>query len=483
MRQRDDRHFAIFSFLFAAAVVFHQARLSDWELVSVHAFLTLAALFLLVRPSSVRRFALLAVALVVDWVVHMPVVVNHLWVVAVFSVGLLVAVGLALARGQRWPFDGGELYRRFGPVLRNLVILVYLFAAVAKMNDGFLDAEVSCAVAMTDDLLDWLPFEAKASWQHAPAIWGTIAIELAIPALLFSRRTRLIGIAVGVPFHIILALSGHVPFSGFAMAFYSLFLPVDFPDRLDRLAQRVPLLGSVAARVAAVARSPLAFPALVLGWLVCALVLVEHVRPTFDRATTGVFTIYATVLFGIAALALLDGARSPLALIRDRPPVREHAFRLPHPAWALVLVVAAANAISPYVGLKTQVSFTMYSNIQTEGDQWNHSVVPESVRVFDLQDDLVTVESSSDEDLMEDAAEDTRLVWHDFRRRMLDNPDASVTYEHEGRRFAVARAGDDPRLSEDESMVERKLLQFRDVPTDENNDCRSRRSAGADQGS
>ena len=483
MRHRDDRHFAIFSFLLAAAVLFHQARLSDWEVVSVHAFLTLAALFLLLRPSSVPRFAVLAVALVVDWVVHMPVVVNHLWVVAVFSVAVLVAVAIALARGRRWPLVGGELYARFGPVLRNLVILVYLFAAVAKMNDGFFDEEISCAVAMSDDLLDWAPFDLKASWQHAPAIWGTIAIELAIPVLLFFRRTRLIGLAIGIPFHIILALSGHVPFSGFAMAFYSLFLPVDFPERLDRLVERVPLLGTIAARIAAVARSPLAFPVLALGWLVCALVVVENARTAFDRGTTVVFFFYALVLVGIAALALLDRERPLAPLLGEGIEPRDHAFRLAHPAWALVLVVAAANAISPYVGLKTQVSFTMYSNLQTEGDTWNHAVVPEGVRVFDLQDDLVTVESSTDEDLAEAAEHDTRLVWQDFRRHMLNHPDAAVTYEHEGRRFVVARAGDDPRLSQHESMVERKLLEFRDVPTDENNHCRSRRSAGADQGS
>ncbi|MDQ3935145.1 MAG: HTTM domain-containing protein [Actinomycetota bacterium] len=474
-RQRASAaHFSIFAFLFAAAVLFHQNRLSDWEVLSVHALLSLVALAVLLRPSSLPRFAALLVALFVDWAVHMPVVVNHIWAVAVFGAGVLVAAAIALARGRRWPLDGGELYERFAPVLRNCVVLVYLFAAVAKMNEGFLDSDVSCAVAMTDDLLDWLPFDATAGWQHSPAIWGTIAIELAIPALLFFRRTRLLGIAAGVPFHIVLALSGHVPFSGFAMAFYSLFLPPDFPERLVRLRERFPPLGRAAARIAGLARSPLAFPALALGWLVCALLVVDNARTEFDRGTTIAFVLYAAVLAGVAVLALLDG----------RPVVpRERAFRLPHPAWAVVPLLFAANAVSPYLGLKTQVSFTMYSNLQTEGDLWNHEVVPESVRVFGLQDDLVTIVSSSDERLTEASDSGTRFVWQDFRRRMLKNPDTRVTYERGGRRYAVLRAGDDPRLSEEESLAERKLLQFRDVPPPERNDCRSRRSAGADQGS
>jgi hypothetical protein len=470
----DRRHFAIFSFLFAVAVLLHQNRLSDWDVISVHAVVSLAAIFLLLRPSSVPRFAALAGALLWDWAVHMPVVVNHLWAVAVFFAAVLVAMGVALLRGLDWPRDGGELYRRFAPVLRNVVILVYLFAALAKMNGGFFDAQVSGAVAMSDDLLDLAPFDLKRDWQHSPAIWGTVAIELAIPVLLFFKRTRLLGLAIGMPFHIVLALSGHVPFSGFAVAFYSLFLPIDFPNRLQRLRYRFPPLDAAAGRVAAVAGSPLAFPVLALGWLFCAVLATEYARGPFDKATTAFFPLYAGALMAIAALALLDG----------RPIIqRERAFRLPHPAWALVLAIVVANAISPYVGLKTQVSFTMYSNLQTEGDEWNHEVVPESVRVFDLQDDLVTVHATSDEDLAEDAAKGTRFVWHDFRRRMLDNPDTSVTYEYEGRRFAVARAGDDPRLSQGETFAERKLLQFRDVPESDENGCRSRRSAGADQGS
>jgi hypothetical protein len=470
----EQRHFAIFSFLFAMAVLFHQARLSDWEVVSVHAVLTLAALGLALKPASVLRFAALATALIVDWAVHMPVVVNHLWAVAVFCVGLVVAAGAALLRGRSWPRDGGELYARFGPVLRNIVVLVYLFAALAKMNSGFLDSGVSCAVAMSDDLLGRFPVDLRASWQHAPTIWGTIAIELAIPVLLFFKRTRLIGLGIGIPFHIVLALSGHTPFSGFAMAFYSLFLPLDFPDRLDRLRARFHALDALAARAAAAARSPLAFPALAVGWLMCALFVVDLAGGAFDQAVTAVFTVFAVMLGALTAAALLDG----------RPVIpRERAFRLTHPAWAVVLLVVVANALSPYVGLKTQVSFTMYSNLQTEADQWNHELIPEAVRVFDLQDDVVRVTASSDERLSAAAEDGTRFVWHDFHRHLRKHPDASVTYERAGRRFVVARAGDDPVLSRGESLAERKLLEFRDVPVAEKNECRSRRSAAADQGS
>ncbi len=471
--RNEGRHFAIFSFLLAAAVLFHQNRLSSWDLVSLDTPVTLTALFLLLRPSSLLRFALMVEAVVLQWAVDMPVVVNHWWAVAVFGAAVLVAVGLGALRRRDWVRDSGAVYLRFAPVLRIVVVLVYLFAALAKMNDGFFEPAVSCAVAMSDDLLEWAPFELRADWQHDPAIWGTVAIELAIPLLLFFRRTRLIGLAVGVPFHLILALSGHVPFSGFAMAFYSLFLPVDFPERLDRLRERFPPLGELAARIASAARSPLAFPIVALLWL-AVLVVHDEAVTAIDRGTTLAFSVYAVVLGAIAALALLD--RRPV-----QP--RARAFRVLHPAWLIVPALVVANALSPYLGLKTQVSFTMYSNLQTEGDQWNHELIPASVRVFDLQDDVVRVTDSSDERLAAAAESGTRLVWHDFRRHLGRNPDASVTYERAGRRFVVARAGDDPVLARRETLAERKLLQFRDIPIAEENQCRSRRSAGADQGS
>ena len=41
------------------------------------------------------------------------------------------------------------------------------------------------------------------------------------------------------------------------------------------------------------------------------------------------------------------------------------------------------NALTPYVGLKTQNSWTMYSNLQTEPGRWNHSLIPEVVRLPD----------------------------------------------------------------------------------------------------
>ena len=71
---------------------------------------------------------------------------------------------------------------------------------------------------------------------------------------------------------------------------------------------------------------------------------------------------------------------------------------------------------------------------------------------------------------------DTRLVWWDFRRHASYHPDASVTYEHRGKRRTVARIADDPTLSRRTNALVEKVAMFRDVPPAGANDCRTRRA-------
>jgi hypothetical protein len=58
---------------------------------------------------------------------------------------------------------------------------------------------------------------------------------------------------------------------------------------------------------------------------------------------------------------------------------------------ALLVGALVMNSASPYLGLKTQASFSMYSNLRTEGTEWNHAIMPSFMRIMSLQDTLVTV--------------------------------------------------------------------------------------------
>jgi hypothetical protein len=102
------------------------------------------------------------------------------------------------------------------------------------------------------------------------------------------------------------------------------------------------------------------------------------------------------------------------------------------PALALAPVLVFLNGLSPYLGLKTEHSWAMFSNLQTEGGHWNHLFMPQSMQVFSFQDDLVRVVRSSDPYLAGDPRRDIRLVAFEMRRYLEDHPDVAITYEVRG---------------------------------------------------
>jgi hypothetical protein len=471
------RRFTIFSFLFAAAALFHQARLEDFSSVFPDLAVSIAAIALLVRPSSTARFLVLLALEAAAVATDLPAVVNHSLFVALTAVGVFVAVGAGVLTRQPWLGDRGALFRRLAPVVRVEVVLLYLFAGLAKLNQSFFDPLLSCAPAMTEDLLTIGPLGLYASWQATPAIGGTLLVELGLPILLFFRRTRLVGVFVGVGFHTVLAVAGHVPFSGFAMAFYFLFVPDDVPQRLDQLRSRRPSWERASAVIGRFASSPAAFAALAGAWLAAAGAVSlgpPGALGAVHLAANALFLVYVAGLVVALGGALLQGGR-----LAYEP----GAFRLAHPVWLVAPLLVVANGVSPYVGLKTQSVWTMYSNLQTEENRWNHLLVPEAVRVFGYQDHTVRVVASDLPALADAARQDRRLAWVAFREMASEHPAGTVVYERGDLRISAYPIATDPVLRTTPGAVETALLAFRDVPPSERNDCRSRRPYSPGQGS
>lgn len=458
--------FAIFAGLFAMAVLLDRASLGDWEVVSHDTVVSLAAIFLLLRPTSVPRFVALLIAQLIHAAIGSPVMTNHWTLIAFSSLAILINLAVAMVRREGWLADPGAVYRRVAPVLRIQVLLLYSIAAFAKLNGDFFDPALSCGAALAQDLFSTGPLRLAASWQDWPAIVGTVALEASLPLLLLIRRTRLIAVFAGGTFHVILAVAGHVSFSGFAIAFYALFLPDDLPDRLRALRASNGRLRAWTDRVAAFAAQRAALPLLGGMWILASFAVSygpDRVLSAIHVATAALFLVYVATLTIVLLRALAGDAA---------PAYRRRPFRLAHPGWALAPLFAVILGVSPYLGLRTQNTFTMYSNVQTEDGQWNHALLPQAVQIFSLQDDPVRMVTSSDPLLARHARSGTRLVWWDFRRYASDRPDASVVYEYRGRRRAVARVGDDAILSRSPNALAEKVLIFRNIPPREANTCR-----------
>lgn len=330
----------------ALAIVLHHAWWTGFVVVDRRFLVVLAALWCLARPASVGRFALFAAVLILHCALSLPAVGDHVLLVAFAGSGALAVVGADLARTRRLPAPGA-LFVRVAPLLRAAVVVLYAAAAFAKLNQDFLDPASSYATAMAPDV----------AWVREPVIWATLAAEASLAVLLSVRRTRAAGVALGVAFHLVLALAGNVPFAAVALALYVAFVAPE----------------AVAAGRPAPGRGPparLAFAGAVGAWLALAVLAPE---PAVAGGAPGVLARAAIVVWVLVAAVALGPA-----LARRRPP----PARRGHPALAAGLAVLVLNAATPYLGVESRGSFTMFSNLRTEPGAWNHLVVPAGARIF-----------------------------------------------------------------------------------------------------
>ena len=369
--------FGLFALLLAFSLILHQLWWDGFEVRSPHFLVILAALWVALRPMSVGRFLTMIAAEVFAVATDMPDVGSHTLLVLVSGSCLLAYVGWTARRSRRLP-DPGTLFERYAPFFGVQLLLVYAVAAIAKINTGFFDIQSSCAASISRQVAWFHPPLLDGAWRLAPSIWGTVALDVALPVLLAVRRTRLIGLVLGGVFHVVLALAGNVPFSALALALHVVFLPPDAPARLRALIAGSRGVGRWAMALRGWTRSPAAFPVSVGCWLAGAATFTD--APA-DRPA---LIAYGTRLVLVAVL--VAGILFVLGLARGGSQGHEPgALRLGHPIFALGILLLAVNSVSPYVGLKTESSFTMFSNLHTEQGSWNH-LIPEVVRVFPYQD-------------------------------------------------------------------------------------------------
>jgi hypothetical protein len=456
--------FGLFAAAFALSLILHQLWWFGFEVFSAHFVVVVAALWTMLRPTSVRRFLTMVAAEAVSVALDMPDVGSHTLLVLVSCACVVAYAAWTTARRRRLP-DPGALFERIAPFLRVQLLVVYAAAAIAKMNTAFFDGAVSCAAALSGRVAWFDPSLLDGAWRIAPAIYGTVTIEVALPLLLAVPRTRLLGLALGGGFHTVLALAGNVPFSALALALYVAFLPPDTPSRLRALAAERPGLGRWAGRAQRRAGSRVVLPVLIGCWLAAAVIFASE--PTLGRALISNGARLLVVALALSAALLLG-----LALRRGGPRLRSRgSLRVGHPIFVVGILVLVVNSLSPYLGLKTESSFTMFSNLQTEQGAWNHAFIPEAVRVFPYQDELVRVTDSNDPALARRTAGGSRVVLFELERYVRSHPGTSATYASTALDGAATRATGSSSAGSPATPILDRVVKFRDVRAPERRGC------------
>ncbi len=409
-----------------------------------------AAVVVLLDPHRVLAFLALAGAQVWSAILEAPVIGNHWVLAALVAVAMLLAAA-AVAFGRGRHMTPTALFARFAPAARWSVLGFYAFAAFSKLNHGFFTTRTSCATFYFDETARSLGIDGHVATKAgigAAVVLGTAMIELSVPVLLVIRRTRPAGVLVGVLFHSAIALDQQHLFSDFSsllIAMFLLFLPPSFAAWAAGVVGR----GRVTAlRWAAVATAVTVTAAMVAG------VEGRTFRP-FENgrhlAWIGydLLVVVLVVAFIFGERPRVDAAASPLRLA---------------PRWlAVVPAIVVLNGLTPYLELKTGYGWNMYSNLRTVDGDSNHFLITRSLPILDVQEDLVTILSSSDRHLQIYADLGWDLPYLQFRAYLSRHPGSDVRYRRRGAVHDLAHASDDPALVADVPAWQEKLLAFRAV--------------------
>lgn len=341
-------------------------------------------------PGRIWLFGAMVLSSVMYFVSQWPFVVNHIFIDTFLSITMLAALIWTLVHFWRSqaPFDrnlADEWFQKFAPVCGAIFAFMYFSIIFSKLNSGFFDLSISCLSGMIEEahaerpILS--PFLSLASVNFF--FWFFMVAESLLPIMLAVRRTRLAAFYFGVPFHVLLGLMGHWPFSGFMI---SLYILIGMPSLLPVIRSIAAYLDAIRAKYAAGVPASVVFAAGSGLLLLCALPL----KPSYVWL---LWTLAAATAILVAVLR--EHIRHGLFVGKGVTPIWTTK-----PGWLWVfLALVVLNSASPYIGLKTGSNVAMYSNMRTEGGVSNHLLLP-SIPLFRFQDDLVEVIDSNNEEIL-----------------------------------------------------------------------------------
>jgi len=532
------RPFATFALVWACATLVHQLAFTFWTETWQGWVLVFAAVICVFRPDCLFRFGFLVVAELLNLLEKMPFVPNHVLFEGMLHLTMLLGLVGWLTRNdgrsafrEAWPHfrprlplllvaiavkalyylqpvvergylpgsltslflivaicrffavpvrmrGGDELFHSIAPVLRAAIVIVYFWAALQKLNWDYFDPEVSCAATLHRDIASYFFGAVPTShWALYLAIWSSLALEILIPVLLCFRRTRYLGFVVALWFHLWLSIhpaAGIYGFSSLILSALVWFLPATWGDRLEgqwqRQARWIGGGDGEKGRVRAAWLVTLVF----FGCLVAQGTLyltMERSYAVFQTANRVGFWAFLVWGCWIAVNYLVAGAKAAPTL----SPL-PNRFRLNIACLGLILVLT--NGIHPWIGGRTQTSFSMYSNLRSEGES-NHLFL-RRIDLLPFQRDMVEILDSAP-NILEPTERPrgiqqfanpghTVLPWFEFRRLVSEHEgDFVVTYRRRGETVELGRNGEvesgDPAAFEPIPLLMRKFLWFRRLDT------------------
>lgn len=353
----EHPHFIVLLGLFLLSILMHHTESWDSPERALYSML-FATLFLVAEKRRKVLFVVGILPLALSYVDRFPNLANH----SNLSLFLIAVL---------WPFtvlhlrrDSSTRYQDLIKTLRLTAFFVYFFAAFHKCNSDFFDPAVSCANDKLKDYYELFPWFLSSYLSSIKALMPFVAfsVEVFVPLALAIPKLRSIGIIFQVVVHCILAPVGFVDFSALGLVFTWAYVE---PSKLSstNAISNFRRLGLLLVILAAA-----------LGFF----------RWDPQRAVYGSLE---GVVFSLVSLLFL--VRVVLPALSLSPLAAPKGF-----IWRLSLVILVLFGASNYLGLRTAGTFSMFSNLRTEGEHTNHLLLPRNLfKVFSYQDDLIEVVS------------------------------------------------------------------------------------------
>ncbi len=467
---RPDR-LAVFAWLWAVWAITEQAQWNDWVKGVPNLAFSCSALWLLVRPWSLAALGATALSQLVRTLWLLPWVSDHALFASFVSLALLLALA-GRASGRAGTADRERLFDDLAAPIRLCVIALYGWAMFHKVNTGWFDAAGSCGAALYRGTAQLFGLPDAPAAVYALGVVTPLGIELAIPVLLMLRRTRDLGVLVLMLFHLSLAAppTTFYRFSAAMFALGFLFWPADAVDRLTPAWDR---LATQSARKALLHATRVALPVsmAVLAWQTD---WTRGVRPLpFYRPlhTSDLSPVAALVGVGWAALAVaMIGVF--VFFLRGRRGRASAAvapiFAIRRPVLWIPVLLVVLNGVAPYLGVKTETSFAMFSNLRIEEGRTNHLLIERTAQLTDHAEDMVRILDATDPELALLAQHRHRIAFFELRdhlqRASADGREIRVTFERGGRIATLSGRDDLDRHVPAVHPLARKLLYHRSVP-------------------
>ena len=474
--ERLSRRYTVFAIMWVLAVLFHMIHRSDVVSGILPALTVLAGGYVLLKPRKEIRLVVFSLCHALVYISNAPNTGNHEFLT--FLIELIIVVLWVHKKWQASRFQG-TIFLFLIPLLKWSTILLYFFAVFHKLNWNYLNPNSCGGTMLLDVLINNEPSAQLFSGFSSKnimllkygSIYMSLLLEMLIPLLLLHRRFAWIGCLLGILLHGALGFIYFWHFTPLLYALFVLFLPDDFFDHIYNT------FLPYKQKNKKLKRSILGLMLLIplLYFLKDYFPIIGSELGNFSRNTNRNWSLGFNLRSFLGWLPFLIYSIAFLYFVISAPRTTTKLSRVKLPkAYYLFVILLIVNGFSPYLGIKTHQSFSMFSGLMTHENKNNHLFMP-TVNIVQTQMDVVTPCQQHHTNYPKRLRwqKDEKLVYYELQKRVTSLSKAGIRdielcFMRKGKSVTLYNAERDSSLIIPINWLDRNFRIYREIPIDTN---------------